>query len=132
MKSPEFMIPYQYLRGLDGPARGKGYLWEAFFSAWDSYMEDDSDDVSKPNAHISPPSKRDMDGTMSRFEHHVSPCKQKNVTVSRFDPPNTAATSTEDDIKAFDERAGIMEHEGGMTREEAEARALEMLDPDHE
>ena len=133
----------------DGPARGKGYLWEAFFSAWDSYLEDDSDDVSKPNAHISPPSKRDtvtyvekqgvvsvskrdMDGTMSRFEHHVSPCKQKNVTVSRFDPPNTAATSTEDDIKAFDERAGIMEHEGGMTREEAEARALEMLDPDHE
>ncbi len=52
--------------------------------------------------------------------------------MSRFDPPNTAATSTEDDIKAFDERAGIMEHEGGMTREEAEARALEMLDPDHE
>ena len=33
---------------------------------------------------------------------------------------------------AREERAGIMEHEGGMTREEAEARALEMLDPDHE
>ena len=32
-------------------------------------------------------------------------------------------------------KAGVrpsMEHEGGMTREEAEARALEMLDPDHE
>ena len=74
------------------------------------YLEDDSDDVSKPNAHISPPSKRDtvtyvekqgvvsvskrdMDGTMSRFEHHVSPCKQKNVTVSRFDPPNTLLRS---------------------------------------
>ena len=110
-----------YLRGLDEPARGKGYLWEAFFSAWDSYLEDDSDDVSKPNAHIMSVSKRDMDGMMSRFERHVSPCKQKNVTVSRFDPPNTAATSTEDDIEAFDECAGIMEHKGGMTREEAES-----------
>ncbi len=121
-----------YLRGLDGPARGKGYLWEAFFSAWDSYLEDDSDDVSKPNAHISPPSKRD---TVTYVEKQgvVSVSKRDmDGTMSRFDPPNTAATSTEDDIEAFDERAGIMEHEGGMTREEAEARALEMLDPDHE
>ena len=55
-------------------------------------------------------------------------CLRELALVSRFDPPNTAATSTEDDIEAH---AGIMEHEGGMTREEAEARALEMLDPDH-
>ena len=27
---------------------------------------------------------------------------------------------------------GSWMHEGGMTREEAEDRALEMLDPDHE
>ena len=36
--------------------KGNGYRWKAFFSAWDSYLEDDSDDVSEPNAHISPPS----------------------------------------------------------------------------
>ena len=38
--------------------KGNGYRWKAFFSAWDSYLEDDSDDVSEPNAHISPPSTR--------------------------------------------------------------------------
>ena len=76
----------------DGPARGKGYLWEAFFSAWDSYLEDDSDDVSKPNAHISPPSKRD---TVTYVEKQgvVSVSKRDmDGTMSRFDPPNTAAT----------------------------------------
>ena len=34
--------------------------------------------------------------------------------------------------EAWEERAAIMQYEGGMTHEEAEARAREMLDPDRE
>ena len=130
----------------DGPERGKGYLWEWFFPAWESYLEDDSDDVSKPNEHIPPPSTRDpvtydkkqgvvsvstrdMDGSASRVEDRASPCKQKDVTVSRVKTPPKSDSSVkntcDEDQEAFDERAGILEHEGGMIRKEAEARARE-------
>ena len=100
---------YQYLRGLDGPARGKGYLWEAFFSAWDSYLRvDDSDDVSKPNAHISPPSKRDL-GVPHAFRwRRPNPAHGQE---SRFAPDLGLDVYRGPDIEAFDERAGIMEHE---------------------
>ena len=130
----------------DGPERGKGYLWGWFFPAWESYLEDDSDDVPKPNEHIPPPSTRDpvtcdkqqgvvsvstrdMDGSASRVEDRAIPCKQKDVTVSRVKTPpksdSNVKNTCDGDQEAFDERAGIYEYEGEMAREEAEARARE-------
>ena len=32
----------------DGPARGKGYRWKGFFSAWESYLEGGPGDVELP------------------------------------------------------------------------------------
>ena len=129
-----------------GSAKGNGYRWKAFFPAWDSYLENDSDDVSEPNAHISPPSTRGtvangvkqevvsvstrgMDDTVPRVEDRAIPCKQKDATVPRVKTPPksdpSAKNTCDEDQEALDERAGILEHEGGMIRKEAEARARE-------
>ena len=43
--------------------------------------------VSEPNAHISPPSTRGMDGTVPRVEDRAIPRKQKDATVPRVEPP---------------------------------------------
>lgn len=40
---------------------------------------------------------------------------------------NPRPTLTEDEQEAFEERAGIAEFDGGMSREEAEAMALEAI-----
>ena len=127
-----------------GQEKGNGYRWKAFFSAWDSYLEDDSDDVSEPNAHISPPSTRGtvasvekqevmsvstrgMDGTVPRVEDRAIPRKQKDATVPRVEPPpksdSCVKNTCDEDQEAWEERAAIMQYDGGMTREEAETQA---------
>ena len=59
---------------------------------------------------------RDMDGTVSRVE---SPPKSDSCVKNTCD----------EDQEAFEEHAAIMQYDGGMTREEAEARACEDVRP---
>jgi len=43
-------------------------------------------------------------------------------------PPLSVDDLSEDERDAFEERAAIMQYSAGVTREEAEARALERID----